>query len=1124
MPDCEDKERSDLEILLDDIFVDTSQKPNMDDVANNLGFHRPKLGFWSDDLFRALVRRLAVRRHSTKECLHKLCELVLGPNETKVGTIITGEGTPATAIATNTEPYTITDSANDVLYGAVSYGLAFNFQITSGVDLTAAEVVNDLNALFEENVIDIRAETISIGGTPSFQLVDSTGILGYNSYLAIFDYPNNCNSVFGFSAQTYRGKRNLGESNKKIKIDEESYSLGDDLPQIARTLVIDEHSSVEESVDYCFYDDSSKNILYLQQEIENEHKKWLNYYGTFLSTDIVIGDTSFVAPQDITDWPTGSTTYFDAVINRGEYNEESVHVTGKSGNEYLIHDSFVREHQRNETIEILYKNESCASLIFPIPETYGTSSDNLVLIIDGTSYNITLTDGPATAATIASDIDTDVSAVAHAYAVSLDEVSDVPTVRVVTLGSLTNLSGRGYNTYIEIGNGSANSIFGLVEGDIYRGDVDVSPVLAVAHQATDIYLHLNDTSRFPKSDFTVIVEKEDREKEETFWISENDIDGSTSGIPNTLVLDTPSELSYGHKIGVSVLPAQLQLKYCSWDIYETRSTGEIQIVVDESCFSKWEPQKSYFHEELHEQTGTSTITDTVAGTTKDEVLVPVADYSIFWGDGSPQGYHDKLRINRVAKLTSSSATEYQTIEGLSRATKLIQAEVVGAGHVIHKGYTAATPAYLFVEDASVFSGVGAYVLISRGNANEEYAQIETIDTYYNIIRVDSISDNHLWYSDSDTYVDTYETIEEVYSSGGYHLYLQLANKLTNSFSSGDSIELFTTPGEMIYEPTEQDITYLPVPASASDLMDGGSSDFQHPQNCRFPGPFIFEPMMNVATRNQTGLGTFLGSGEAVPVIPYPAEILGWADSVIPGPYYMEDVPPYDSLGSRVQYIIVDDVDSFPQGDGHGPQNYLVKLSKDAGAEETIVVTKAHLVPGGTFPVLGVKHGKKPGILEVNTIVGPITKTHKALDQSTGSRGNNAHLVVEEVLVKNTEGFNPSGGWVAFDYGHPSEEIKEYSSVSGKRIIFNDVTFDYGHPWDIGWCEVEFTEFGGMIPGFNTVTPMSMGQATEGSGYDYPLYLFKNVMEILLLGVDGTGPANKLRAAGIKVKVIEQEEE
>ena len=80
------KDKSTIQEARDQLFVDTADDIRLNTVGSNLGLDRPRSGV-SDDKWRALIRKIALKPKLVIPIFHRILEICLGPRNTRNGTL-----------------------------------------------------------------------------------------------------------------------------------------------------------------------------------------------------------------------------------------------------------------------------------------------------------------------------------------------------------------------------------------------------------------------------------------------------------------------------------------------------------------------------------------------------------------------------------------------------------------------------------------------------------------------------------------------------------------------------------------------------------------------------------------------------------------------------------------------------------------------------------------------------------------------------------------------------------------------------------------------------------------------------------------------------------------------------
>ncbi len=1020
--------KSDLQRLKDDIFVDTAETPNLDKVANNLGFDRPIFGWHRDDLFRAAVRKLAMTRHTPILALHKLCELVFGPAFTKVGTIAAGQGSPAIVVGTVAETFAITTGVNDALVIS-SQGLdPIQITLPAGGAVTAAVIATAINNA--STILQLTADTVTIASNTYLRLTATGNITGVDSIIRIDNIPTSGAATLGLAAVTH-GHNDAGSGTYLVKMDS-GFITTDVFPQLASSLYVDEHGPDQEILRYKFKD-PALNILALDDSVNfsNNHEKYLPAAASELSSGVSAG-TITLNIADATFFPTAAApiagvdaTFFAVIVDRGGNAEELINIQQRAGLVLTTGTELQFDHEISESVEVTFNQD------------------------------------------ITPTIDTDTAA-------------------------------------------------GVAQ------------------------LTLDDSGIFPKSEFTVVVGK-GTENEETFWISENDFDGNGStGTPNTLVIDgtqqsdAPSVTQFTHYAGVTVLPAQLQLKGARWIISEARGTGEIVIALLEENVISLDTNAlahAYLHEEI-EPSSKNSETD-IADVTilksifvgEDSIRIALDDLHKLWGGPdvptgpTVQNFQDIKYLNRIVEIERSGIIERKLLTHVKQSVKLIE---IQTGNVL-AGYNAGDTilqldqACMFINEVPPFD-----VRINRGQPNEESKTVSAIDFTTNQVTLSAgLTNGHCSYDDLGTPADAQGNPVEIFEldDAALGVSLGVSSPFETAFElSGIVVRIVNTASDnFLYAPSATDARGRSPETDAENLQDGGwlpTVQRQNPQNGKFWGYFTHEPGDNQPRSIKTGFPSPPAQSatypEAIFEIPAPTEILGYCDDIDGVGFVGGTIP------GEKSFIVILDAQRWP---GYA-YPYPAKLGQGTPNAEIVNVARRNAAPGGlpSIPGIGPPFLTTfvPGILE---LLSPTTRTHegRAID---GTPGDLAVLRVEQILLDtNAIYFPTASGTAVFDFGFNSQESFDFLSRNGSALILNDHEFEFQHPvTSLPWDDGLNPEFGGMPLGQATIHLVNKNFSFDADGYDHPIHLPGDPSGILLGIGSGVAIVDYVRAAGIKISV------
>lgn len=627
------------------------------------------------------------------------------------------------------------------------------------------------------------------------------------------------------------------------------------------------------------------------------------------------------------------------------------------------------------------------------------------------------------------------------------------------------------------------------------------PVLTTPLVAgVSIAIVVDDSSVFPKADFTVIVDKGE-DTEETFWISAND--GAT-----TLTISNPLTPTYDHRLGAPVEPAQLQVKGCGWGIDESRASATLQFVIPDDCLPDGNGLGASY---LHEATPYGVVAvppnplnaNITAGDSVAEVDILVLETTpdlLDDHEGGIQGAHKDHRYYfRTVQVYDSGTGLQETLF----FTKLREANFLIPAPTGNEFYNPGDT-ILYFDDVSVFSNLALpfSLILSWGNANQEAVSVVAIDLVLNTATLAvGVVNYHCDFDDWNFGLHSFAA----------HVQEPCVARLPYM--------VFTTPAVNTYVAATTEITLLQVPPTVygtTDLLDGGylPAGMAHTAVDKFPGPYLAGYHNDVPKEIHTTIAFLesISNPEAIVKIPPQAEVMGYA-SDIAGTVFTQGAIP---VGSR--FIVIDDSRMWPQRTGVvvSPYPYPVRI----GSEIVNVVNKADFA---VFPhtVEGIMDTTtyRPGILE---ITGGTTAGHTGYDPATRARGDLCILQVEELLLTSTTGFPASGGHVILDMGYNTEEIVEYASTNLNGLVFvPDQEFLYPHSaLNFPYSANLNPEWAG-VPAVTTVHLIEEAYSYADDGMDYPLYLPSSALGMLLSPSGSTSGSiiDLIRAAGVKVEVV-----
>lgn len=1007
--------KSAIQQVRDAISLDNAEGYNLDQIANNLGFPRPIFGWQRDDDFRAAVRQLAVQPKTPVVALHKLVELILGPDRTKIKTFHTGEGSPAILTGTIAETYAITASTNDQLYIRAQGAPGVTVTLTTGGAVTAATIAADINATDE---LQVAAEAVDVTGVGTVVQLTATGlVVGVDSVIEIDEnLARTAHTTLGLATVAH-GHDDIGAGSYLFAIDEPDYISDDEFPQVSRRLVVDEHGPTEETLEYRFLEPQNR-IVVLTDTFAYAHSKYLPYEGTELTT-AVSEDGTTISVRDTTGFPTlaaAADEFMGILINRGGGTEEYIKVSETSGADWTLATGLQFDHEINESVERAF-------------------------------------------------------------------------------------------------------------------DADTAPTLASLHAAGALELNLTDSSIFPKADFTVIVER-GTDREETFWISENDITGATSGTANTLIIDgtqqatAPSVTAYEHASTSIVEPAQFQLKACSWRIIETRATGEVLLVIARGCLPTPDAfQHAYLHEEIEPvdvaaQTDIDVINITADITAGDRFFrVDIDDlYKLWGGPGTPPGpreqaYENLRTLNRSAIITDGTNSEERMIVGVKESTFLIQQRSNG----VLTGYDSGDT-YIYVDDINAFTDLplNFQVRVNRGGANEETVVIDEVDTVNGRLAITGakFSNEHCTYDDINTPANAGGAPKELIEVDSGQISLITDSAFENNYLVADTptVGIINTPN-FLYDTGATDSFNQGVPTEADNLQDAGwllEGEGQSPQDGRYWGYYVSEDATDMPRSISTMFSPALALShpEAINEIPAPTELIGWCTALDGTDFEQGDV------ASGKSFLVIADARRWPGTGTVAPFPYPIRIDDELYNVENIQANPTSGDIPNPFGELSSTY--QLGVIQLET---PTRDTHLGLHPTTGRRGTNVILRVEQLLLEEGQYFPATDGAAFLDFGYANQEFFEYTSRTGNVLVVDDLEFQYQHPANKLPFDANIDPEFMNSPGSTEVTVALKDHSFDSDGYDHPIYLPSDPTESLL-GISGRIPGmiDLIRAAGIKLRI------
>jgi hypothetical protein len=652
---------SSLRDVYEALMLDTAKAASLTKRGADLGVTRPPILAGDDDFWRAAVKKLAYTRKHTRPAVGKFFELILGPQVSQVSVldrtvysqIAIGNslelsvGSTANLLAS---PYTVNEVlTHHLIFPAGTFPTVPDLNVTYSIEGTTSPYGNIValsdgrQALVDTTVTFVNTHPFDFltqlnTSVPqygkvifdknstttqekrSYEFYDNmrSGILKLDNVGSVPDKTKNKyvrarSSVLSAPAST--GSLSLTIQNSSdfpvspamvqaIQVGDRITILND--PPLAPINITDVSKNAitvggglpvpgaPADTDITYIITSAASTI----ELSGGRGHFLSKKGKILSGTMLVDYTEdFTKP--IKPYITGTKEPFSVTLNRGGNNEETLEVLSRSGvtlnlvldpKNKLNETSLLKyNHDKGETIEVVTKN------------TYSTGS-YFALNAAGVTVG-TATGGGATTlidATLSPFVtqNADVIVVGASYGDELEIVTSVvggpPVGETRTIISVVATTATV----------SPKFTAAVITGCTYRVRKLYKPRVTadVAISNEDQYLYLADTSMFPTSNFSAILDR-GTEQEEVVWVDENDLDRKRLRIANGDWWDgTGSANAYltkKHYFGVKVEPAQVLFESCPWEIIETKATGEYTIAIDDGCVPDNTPKDSWY---LHEKT------------------------------------------------------------------------------------------------------------------------------------------------------------------------------------------------------------------------------------------------------------------------------------------------------------------------------------------------------------------------------------------------------------------------------------------------------------------------------------------------------------------------------------------
>src|SRR5690349_4412605 len=108
---CDSGDKSAIEEMREQLFLDTADGTRLDVVSGNLGMDRPAVGPPDPD-WRALVKAIALQPKAVRNIFYRVMEIILGPAKSRIGCISTSAVDGATKL-------TLHDSSDLIQVGTI---------------------------------------------------------------------------------------------------------------------------------------------------------------------------------------------------------------------------------------------------------------------------------------------------------------------------------------------------------------------------------------------------------------------------------------------------------------------------------------------------------------------------------------------------------------------------------------------------------------------------------------------------------------------------------------------------------------------------------------------------------------------------------------------------------------------------------------------------------------------------------------------------------------------------------------------------------------------------------------------------------------------------------------------
>ena len=640
--------QSGITAMYDSTMVDLSTREWLSALGSNFNVDRPPILFSNDNRWRAVIKVLAFDHRHTRDAVRRVMELLIHPiisqvsvlNREYIRNIVIGN-TLDVQSGPNIGNYTVAGvTPHELIFpggtfpvvpdvGPITYDVGLGPVPIVGPTMSAQGriyVANDGTERFADNTISFintHAEDLltklnrvfpQFGGVifDKNSPVEETKQMAFYGQLqsGLMKLTTGTATDLAFTHPKYQPIRSsllaqaASRGDLSINILNSTNFLSNAAPVDA--LLLGDNVTILDGVNAGTYaisgiDDHRIEINTLGVPLTVTGKNANNHYkitpnatplgakGTVFGTGGVtriftVGPTNFAVfrDDDVTfttqvDPDMLNTTGYAVRINRGELTEEVVYVQSLAGTQLNIIRNpanptgqtslLAFDHQIGEVVEV-------EGLDYFANSTYYITSTITAPDIAVPYDTITDGSGPFTTAPTLINGTADVEFLTGANAGLRRTITAVGGATVVTVDP--------FPQPIQI-------------GDEYR--VIKRYAAAPAAGAADNILYLNDTTGFPTSNFTVIIDR-GTEQEEVLYIGTNDI----APTPNTLtILNNDIGTAFcakDHGSSFTVEAAQVLIPGCDWDIIETRATGEYTIAASAECVPQIDLASFFLHDNV----------------------------------------------------------------------------------------------------------------------------------------------------------------------------------------------------------------------------------------------------------------------------------------------------------------------------------------------------------------------------------------------------------------------------------------------------------------------------------------------------------------------------------------------